>query len=84
MEDELRKKRKEQKENSHGTRLQRNILQVDLTNGKFEVEEPSEKFYKKYVGGSALAMYFLIKDMLTGADPLGPDNILELAMCVFS
>jgi aldehyde:ferredoxin oxidoreductase len=58
------------------------ILHVDLTQGKFEVEEPGESFYRKYLGGSALAMHYLLKDMPAGADPLGLDNILVLALSV--
>ncbi|MGB2956936.1 MAG: aldehyde ferredoxin oxidoreductase family protein [Anaerolineales bacterium] len=58
------------------------ILHVDLTNSKFQVEEPDEAFYRKYLGGSALAMHYLLKDMPPGSDPLGPDNILVLALSV--
>ena len=58
------------------------ILHVDLTKGKFQVEEPGEAFYRKYLGGSALAMHYLLKDMPTGADPLGPENILVIALSV--
>jgi aldehyde:ferredoxin oxidoreductase len=58
------------------------ILHVNLTNGDLEVEEPSESFYRKYLGGSALNMYYLLTQMLPGADPLGPDNILALSVGV--
>ena len=58
------------------------ILHVDLTKGKFEVEEPGEAFYRKYLGGSALAMHYLLQDMAPGVDPLSPDNILVLALSV--
>jgi len=58
------------------------ILHVDLTKGKFQVEEPDEAFYRRYLGGSALAMHYLLKDMPPKADPLGPDNILVLALSV--
>ena len=60
------------------------ILHVDLTNGKFRVEEPGEAFYRKYMGGSALAMHYLLKEMPAGADPLGPDNVLVLALSVLT
>ena len=60
------------------------ILHVDLTNGKFRVEEPGEAFYRKYMGGSAMAMYYLLKEMPPGADPLGPDNVLVLALSVLT
>jgi len=60
------------------------ILHVDLTAGKFSVEEPSEDFYRKYLGGSALALHYLLKDMPPGADPLGPENILVLALSILT
>ncbi len=60
------------------------ILHVDLTNGKFRVEEPGEAFYRKYMGGSAMAMYYLLKEMPPGVDPLGPDNVLVLALSVLT
>jgi len=60
------------------------ILHVDLSTKKFQVEEPDEAFYRKYMGGSALAMYYLLKHMPAGVDPLGPDNILVLALSVLT
>ncbi|MFC1996285.1 aldehyde ferredoxin oxidoreductase family protein [Chloroflexota bacterium] len=60
------------------------ILHVDLTNGKFQVEEPGEVFYRKYMGGSALAMYYLLKEMPANVDPLGPNNVLVLALSVLT
>lgn len=58
------------------------ILHVNLTTGELTVEQPSESFYRKYMGGSALNMYYLLKEMPVGADPLGPDNILALSVGV--
>ncbi|MCK4978566.1 MAG: hypothetical protein KAS36_16650, partial [Anaerolineales bacterium] len=58
------------------------ILHIDLTKGKFHVEEPDQAFYRKYLGGSALAMHYLLKEMPAKADPLGPDNVLVLALSV--
>jgi len=60
------------------------ILHVDLTSGRFKIEEPSEAFYRKYMGGSALALYYLLKEMPPGVDPLGPENILVLALSVLT
>ncbi|MGE5072373.1 MAG: aldehyde ferredoxin oxidoreductase N-terminal domain-containing protein, partial [Anaerolineae bacterium] len=54
------------------------ILHVDLTNGKLEVEQPDEAFYRKYMGGSAMGVYYILRDVPKGADPLGPDNVLTL------
>jgi aldehyde:ferredoxin oxidoreductase len=60
------------------------ILHVDLTTGQISVEEPNEAFYRKYMGGSALAMYYLLNQMPAGADPLGSENILVLALSVLT
>ncbi len=57
-----------------------NILHVDLTNGTLTTENPLESFYRKYLGGSAMGMYYILRDMQPGADPLGPDNILTLML----
>ena len=54
------------------------ILHVDLTKGTMTVEEPNEAFYRKYLGGSAMGMYYILRDMPKGAEPLGPENILTL------
>jgi aldehyde:ferredoxin oxidoreductase len=54
------------------------ILHVDLTRGKLETEEPQEAFYRKYLGGSAMGMYYILREMPKGADPLGQDNVLTL------
>lgn len=52
------------------------ILHVDLTEGRWWVEELEEKIYRKYLGGGALATYFMLRDMKPGIDPLGPENLL--------
>ncbi len=60
------------------------ILHVNLTSRQLSVEEPDEKFYRKYMGGSALAMYYLLKEMPAGVDPLVPENVLVLALSVLT
>src|SRR5258706_15326373 len=54
------------------------ILHVDLTKGLLTVEEPQEAFYRKYLGGSAMGMHYILRDMPKGADPVGPENVLTL------
>ncbi len=54
------------------------ILHVDLTNGKFDVETPDEAFYRRYMGGSAMGVYYILRDVPKGADPLGPENVLTI------
>jgi aldehyde:ferredoxin oxidoreductase len=58
------------------------IIHVDLTSGTFEIEQPDESFYRLYMGGSALGAYYLLRDTPVGADPLGPENTLVLALSV--
>jgi aldehyde:ferredoxin oxidoreductase len=54
------------------------ILHVNLTMGELTVEEPREAFYRKYLGGSAMGMHYILRDMPKSADPLGPENVLTL------
>jgi aldehyde:ferredoxin oxidoreductase len=58
------------------------ILHVDLSSATLRTEAPSEDFYRKYMGGSALNLYYLLKEMAPGVDPLGPENILALSASV--
>ncbi len=55
------------------------ILHVNLTDSSWEIEEPSEDWYRTYVGGSALAAYYLLKHIKPGTDPLSPENVLVFA-----
>lgn len=54
------------------------ILHVDLTTGKIEVETPPESFYRTYMGGSAMAMAYILREVPKGTDPLGPENLLTV------
>jgi aldehyde:ferredoxin oxidoreductase len=54
------------------------ILHVDLTAGTLEVEEPTDAFYRTYLGGSAMGAYYLLHHTPANADPLGPENTLCL------
>ncbi|NPA30440.1 MAG: aldehyde ferredoxin oxidoreductase family protein [Chloroflexi bacterium] len=58
------------------------ILHVYLDQGRIEIETPPEAFYRKYMGGSALGAYYLLKHTPPHADPLGPENTLTLAVGV--
>jgi len=53
---------------------------VDLTHGKIRTETIDELTYRKYPGGSALATYLLWKHCPAGIDPLGPENVLVMAV----
>ena len=57
-----------------------NILHVNLSDGTLRVENPPEDFYRRYLGGSAMGAYYLLKLMKPGADALGPDNVLTIML----
>jgi aldehyde:ferredoxin oxidoreductase len=52
------------------------ILHVNLTEGKCTVEEPGERFFRTYMGGSAMGTYYILKNMPAGVDALSPENVL--------
>jgi aldehyde:ferredoxin oxidoreductase len=60
------------------------ILHVDLTEGRSWTEQPEEIIYRKYLGGGALATYFMLRDLKPGIDPLGPENQLILMTSVIN
>ena len=58
------------------------ILRVDLSNAGLTIEEPSDEFYRLYMGGSALNLYYLLKEIPAGIDPYSPDSIIALGLSV--
>lgn len=56
------------------------ILHVDLSAGTLEIEEPPEELYRTYLGGSALGLYYLLKNTPAGADAYGPENTLSFML----
>lgn len=60
------------------------ILHVDLTASRIEIEEPPESFYRRYMGGSAMGAYYLLKHTPAGVDPLSPENTLSLMLSVIT
>jgi aldehyde:ferredoxin oxidoreductase len=55
------------------------IIHINLTKGEVVIEKPDDIFYRKYMGGSAMGTYYLLKNTPAGADPLGPEN----TFCLF-
>ncbi len=55
------------------------ILMVNLTTGEMNVEEPGEKFYRMYLGGMGIGVYYCMRDIPRDADPLGPENVLAIS-----
>jgi len=60
------------------------ILRVDLNNESISVEEPPEIQYCRYLGGGTFALNYLLKELRSKSDPLGPENILIFAGSVIS
>jgi aldehyde:ferredoxin oxidoreductase len=52
------------------------ILHVHLDTGTIELERPDEKFYRTYMGGSAMGMYYILKHVPPRTDALDPKNVL--------
>src|SRR5258707_112184 len=60
------------------------VLRVDLTTGTTSVEEMDEATFRRHPGGRALIAHYLLTELPTGADPLGPENLLIFAMGVLT
>ena len=60
------------------------ILKINLNDLSSSVEEKGDYFYRTFMGGSAMASYFLLTEMEKGVDPLGPDNVLVLTTSVLT
>ncbi len=54
------------------------ILHVNLTTSSVEVESPPESFYRTYLGGSAMGLYYILRDTPAGTDGLDPANVLTM------
>ena len=60
------------------------VIKINLSLKKIEIECIEEKIYRKYLGGSALASYFLLKELKPGTDPFSEDNILVFTTSILS
>ena len=58
------------------------ILHVNLTRATIETETPPESFYRTYMGGSAFGLYYILKEVPRGIDPLSPENMLTIMASV--
>jgi aldehyde:ferredoxin oxidoreductase len=55
------------------------ILYVNLTNGEIAVREPGVLYLRRYMGGWNVIADTLLREVPTGADPLGAENVLIFA-----
>jgi aldehyde:ferredoxin oxidoreductase len=60
------------------------ILHVNLTYHTHHIETPDVSFYRKYGGGSAMGLYYLLRELPPHTDALAPENILCLALSVLT
>ncbi len=66
------------------TAFVRRILHVDLTEGRLEIESPPEEFYRKYFGGSAMGLYYILKNTRPGVEAFSPENVLTMMVSVLT
>lgn len=55
------------------------VLYIDLTKKRWEIKDRAELF-KLYLGGTGVATQLLHEECPTGADALGPENPIILAV----
>ncbi len=55
------------------------ILRVDLTSGRIHTQQPTEEFYRTYMGGGAFGTYFLLKETSPDTDAFSEGNIITIA-----
>jgi aldehyde:ferredoxin oxidoreductase len=60
------------------------ILHVNLTYHTHHLETPPESFYRQYAGGSALGLYYLLRELPPHTEALSPENILCLSLSVLT
>ena len=60
------------------------ILKINLNDLTYAVEEKGEYFYRTFMGGSAMASYFLLTEIEKGVDALGPDNVLVVTTSILT
>ena len=56
------------------------VLWVDLRTKEIKIEKPETTFYRHYLGGSLMGLYYLWKNTPKGSDPLGPENTVTFAL----
>lgn len=54
------------------------IIHVDLSKAEISIENPPDDFYRKYGGGSAMGLYYILHEMAKGTDPFSPAAVLTM------
>ena len=60
------------------------IIRIDLAKKNITIEEPGEKFFRKYLGGRGLIAHYLLKEIPKGAEPLSEENVLIFSASVLT
>ncbi|HEX30913.1 TPA: aldehyde ferredoxin oxidoreductase, partial [Candidatus Poribacteria bacterium] len=60
------------------------VLRIDLSSGRIEVETPDPIIYRRYLGGSAFGLHYLLKELKPGIDPLSPENMIIFTSSVLA
>ncbi len=60
------------------------VLRIDLSRGEASIEEPDVAFYRTYLGGRAVGLYYLLKETQPGIDAYDPDNLLIFAPSIIT
>ena len=60
------------------------MLRVDLSQDKIEIEEPDVAFFRTYLGGRAVGLYYLLKETPPCVDAFDPDNLLIFSPSVLT
>jgi len=55
------------------------IVEIDLNTGEVARRPPEEGAVKDFLGGRGSNLYYLLKHVDEGTDPLGPENLLVLS-----
>lgn len=55
------------------------VLHIDLSEGRTWTESLGGDWFRRYGGGRSLIAHYLLTEVPTGADPLGPENVLVFA-----
>jgi len=55
------------------------ILKVNLSKQSSIIDKHNDNFYRKYIGGRGIALYYMHKEMEAGIDAFNPGNMLVFA-----
>jgi aldehyde:ferredoxin oxidoreductase len=56
--------------------IQNRVLHVDLSNNDIRIETPGKEFYRKYLGGRGIGLYYVTRAVDPQVDALSPENVM--------